>query len=126
MILRLGEAGAVRLLVSSWVLEELEAVVRRKVPEGLSLMALVLDRARVEVVAAPSADWVERSQALTLHAGDAQVLAAAWQAGVDYFITLDREHLLENEALESAVPFEVGTPGDFLAWFRSSGSRPLR
>lgn len=118
MILRLGEVGAIRLLVSSQVLGEIEHALRRKAPETLGLLALLLDRSGIEVVPSPTPKAVQDSQALIGHPGDVQMLAAAWTAGVDYFVTLDRKHLLDNQALRDAAPFTVGTSGDFLAWYR--------
>ncbi|MFB0546830.1 MAG: putative toxin-antitoxin system toxin component, PIN family [Anaerolineae bacterium] len=118
MILKLGEAGAIRLLVSPQVLDEIESALRRKAPDMLGLLALLLDRSGVEVVSSPIPEAVQDSQALTDHPGDVQVLAAAWGAGADYFVTLDRKHFLDNLALRDAVPFPVGTPGDFLAWYQ--------
>ncbi len=118
MILKLGEAGAIRLLVSSQVLAEAEGALRRKAPDALGLLALLLDRSCAEVVPLPTTEVVERLQRITNHRGDAQVLAAAWSATADYFVTLDREHFLNNPVLKGAVPFPVGTPGDFLAWYR--------
>ena len=119
MILKLGEAEAVRLLVGPQVLDEIESALRRKAPDMLGLLALLLDRSCVEVVLSPTSDTVRDSEVLTGHSGDAQVLAAAWAAGVDYFVTLDRKHFLDNPTLRDAVPFPVGTPGDFLAWYRA-------
>jgi predicted nucleic acid-binding protein len=118
MILKLGEAGAIQLLVSSQVLREIESTLRRKAPDLLGLLALLLDRSSVETVPLPAPEVVQESQALTGHPGDAQVLAAAWAAGVDYFVTLDRKHFLDNPGLKEAVPFPIGTPGDFLTWYR--------
>ncbi|HEY3231292.1 MAG TPA: PIN domain-containing protein [Roseiflexaceae bacterium] len=124
MILKLGEAGAVRLLLSPQVLTEIEGALRRKAPESLGLLALLLDRAGVEVVPSPTPEAVRQGQALTGHQGDAIVLAAAQSSGADYFVTLDRAHFLDNPALKSAVPFPIGTPGDFLAWYRERISAP--
>jgi len=118
MILKLGEAGAIRLLVSLQVLDEIESALRRKAPDMLGLLALLLDRSGVEVVPSPISEAVRDSQALTGHLGDAQVLAAAQATGADYLVTLDRKHFLDNQTLRNAVPFPVGTPGDFLAWYR--------
>jgi predicted nucleic acid-binding protein len=118
VILRVGEVGAIRLLVSSQVLDEIDGALRHKAPETPGLLALLLDRSGVEVVPPPVPKAVQDSQALIGHPGDAQLLAAAWIARVDYFVTLDRKHFLDNQALRDAVPFPVGTPGDFLAWYR--------
>lgn len=119
MILKLGEAEAVRLLASSQVLNEIEGVLRRKAPEALGLLAVLLDRSGIEVVSPPPPEMVQQAEALTGHSGDAQVLAAAWLAEVDYFVTLDRQHFLTNPALPAASPIPLGTPGDFLAWYRA-------
>jgi predicted nucleic acid-binding protein len=124
MILKLGEAGAVRLLVSPQVLAEIEGALRRKAPESLGLLALLLDRAGVEVVPSPAPEAVWQSRALTGHQGDAIVLAATQSSGADYFVTLDRAHFLDNPALKSVVPFPIGTPGDFLAWYRERITAP--
>ena len=118
MILKLGEAGAIRLLISPQVLDEIERALRRKAPELLGLLTLLLDRSNVVIVPPPTPETLQTSQALTRHPGDARVLAAAWSAGVDYFVTLDRKHFLGNSALRDAVPFPVGTPGGFLTWYR--------
>ena len=118
MILKLGEAKAIRLLVSPQVLDEADGALRRKAPAALGLLTLLLDRSGVEVVPPPKTQVVQASQALIGHAGDALVLAAAWMAKADYFVTLDRTHFLDNATLREAVPFPIGTPGDFLAWYR--------
>lgn len=118
MILKLGEAGVIRLLVSPQVLDEIESALRRKAPDMLGLLTLLLDRSGVEVVSPPIPEVVQDSQSLIGHLGDAQVLAAAWAARSDYLVTLDRKHFLNNQALRATVPFPVGTPGDFLAWYR--------
>jgi predicted nucleic acid-binding protein len=54
------------------------------------------------------------------HPGDAQILAAAWLSDIDYFVTLDKRHFLENSGLIQAAEFQIGTPGDFLARFRAT------
>src|SRR5436190_17513603 len=117
MILKLGEARAVRVLVSSPVLQEAENVLRRKAPDLIGLLALLLDRSGAETVAAPLPDFVLECLALTSYPADALVLAAAKMAVADYFVTLDREHFLSNDALKRAMPFPIDTPGDFLAWY---------
>jgi len=119
MLLKLGEAGAVRLLVSPQVIAEIEGVLRRKAPEMLGLMAVVLDQSGVEVVAAPPSEAVQEHLALIGHLGDAQIWAAAGSVRPDYFVTLDRKHFLDNPDLRAGTPFHLGTPGDFLDWYRA-------
>ncbi len=118
MLLKLGEARIVKLHVSSLILTEIEAVLRRKSPESLGNLALLLDRSRIRMTPEPSAAHLRRCAGLVDYAPDAQVLAAAWTAVIDYFVTLDRRHFLHNQVMQTVVPFPVGTPGDCLAWYR--------
>ena len=74
--------------------------------------------AEQRVAPRPTPAALERSQKLTNHWGDAQVLAAPWESGPHYSVTLDQERFLGNADRQDTVPFPVGTPGDFLAWYR--------
>jgi hypothetical protein len=89
------------------------------VPDALGLLALLLDHSGVEVVPAPTLDAVQECLALTGYLADALVMAAATITAADYFVTLGREHFLNNDELNRSAPFPVGTPGDFLAWYRN-------
>ena len=118
MILKLGEAGAITLLVSPQVIKEAEGALKRKAPESIPLLAILLDRSGVTMADAAPRPSASALFAATGHPGDAQIVADALQAEADYLITLDREHLLGNALLAEAFQFPIGAPGDFLAWFR--------
>ncbi len=120
MLLRLGEAGAIVLLTSPLAVAELEAAFRAKAPRALGTLALIFDRARVEVTGHPSGDLRTRADRLVIDAGDAQILASAWEENVDFFVSLDRKHFVDNQQLVEDVPFRVGTLGDCLAWIRDT------
>ena len=119
MVLKQGEVDLIRLVVSSQVLSELERALRQKAPGSLPDQAVLLERSRASVCPTAEQEIFERCQSLVSRPGDARVVADAWSAGVDYLVTLDKEHLLDHPALASHLPFPVGTPGDFLAWLRS-------
>ena len=120
MVLKLGEAGAVKLLASRQVLSEAEGALRRKAPEALPDLGLLLERAGLEVVSSAGRSKVGKLLDAVGHPGDAQIAADALAAEADYLVTLDKAHLLGNRHLARAVPYAIGAPGDFLAWFRSS------
>lgn len=119
-ILHMGELGAIAILVSSQVISEIESAIRRKAPGKLGSLALLLDRAQVELSEGPSDKTLHECQEIILNSADALIIASAWDAGVDYFVTLDRKHFLENFPLREGAPFALGTPGDFLEWFKRS------
>jgi predicted nucleic acid-binding protein len=126
MLLKLGEAGAIRLLVSSQVLAEVENVLRRKSPESLGALALILDQSQIAITSTIESEHLTACHALISYPPDALILAAAWSAQVDYFVTLDRQHLLDNPELHTAVPFPIGTPGDCLHWYRAKLISPAK
>lgn len=117
LILKLGEAGAVSLWVGPTVLQEAEAVLERKSPESRPHMALLLDRAQVQVGPEAEDQAMVLARSAVDYVPDAQVLAEALEIGVKYFVSLDRKHLVDNPRMES-LPVTVGTPGDFLDWYR--------
>jgi predicted nucleic acid-binding protein len=118
MILKLGEAGALQLITSRDVLSELERVFRRKAPELLGELAILLDRSRLEIGASPQMRDVEKNLQLVGKLGDARLITAAQSMEADYFVTLDRKHFIDNTRLVNEVSFPIGTPGDMLAWYR--------
>ncbi len=117
LILKLGEAGAVSLWVGPSVLREAEGVLKRKAPESRPHMALLLDRAQVQVGPEAGTEAMALARTAVDYVPDAQVLAEALEKGVDSFVSLDREHLVGNPRTET-LPFAVGTPGEFLEWYR--------
>ena len=118
-ILQLGEIGAIQLFVSQAVLAELEENVLKKKPQYLAVIAAVLESCSVELVAPPAVETVQLCQRFLNYADDAVVLAAAVDAQTDYFVTLDRQHFLNNPLVPTTLPLPLGAPGDFLAWYRA-------
>lgn len=123
-LLRLGESGAIELCVSSRVLSAIEAVLHRKAPDLVGEMAMLLDRGHVQVVSPPDPEMVARCTDLAGHAGDGHILADACSAEPDYFVTLDRKHLLGNRAVAEQMSFPIGTPGDCIVWLRDRWAQP--
>jgi predicted nucleic acid-binding protein len=107
-----------QLWCSQDVLAELDTVLRQKIPQHLSVVSAWLARIQIELVQPPSIKTTRKLHRLVGHAKDAVVLAAAMDAEMDYFVTLDREHMLSNPSLRKAVAYPIGTPGDCLPWFR--------
>lgn len=53
-----------------------------------------------------------------IHPKDAPLLAAAMLAEVDYLVTLNTHHFLDDPEVAYKSGLRIGTPGDFLAWLR--------
>ena len=117
-LFKLGEAGVITLWVGPTVLAEMDAVLTRKSPGSKGALALLLDRAKVQIGPAPAPAMQAQAQAVVTYPPDAGVVAEALTAQVDYLVSLDRQHLVDNPR-NTALPFPVGTPGDCLAWLRA-------
>lgn len=117
LILKLGEAGAVSLWVGPWVLQEADAVLKRKSEQSRAYLALLMERARIEVGQAASETALAQALSVIDYLPDAQILAEAIESKVDYLTSLDRKHLVGNPKA-SGLSFGIGTPAMFLEWYR--------
>jgi predicted nucleic acid-binding protein len=126
LLFRLAEFYVATILISPAVLSEAEQALRRKAPQALGPLALLLDAANTQVV--DDAPWaeVEPWNELVSCEPDAGVVATAVAAQADYLVTLDRRHILSNKRLLQALPLVVGTPGDCLAWLRTTLVSPYQ
>ena len=120
-ILQLAEAGLVQLVVSSQVLAEIEGVLREKRADQLPGLLHLLDLCNVQIISNDKPGRLKSAKRWVAYAPDAVVIADALAvSSLSFFVTLDREHFLNNANLRSAMPFKIGTPGDFLAWLRAN------
>ncbi len=118
MLLRLGEAGAISLVTNRLAIQELEGALRTRAPQSLGALALLLDRSDITVVGEPRAANRSAARSLVDHPADADILASAMGDDIEYFVTLDRKHFLDNEKLMHTLAFKIGTPGECLEWIR--------
>lgn len=122
LILSLAEAELVTIVVSEQVLAEAERTLRSKVPGAVAEYNRLLAAGALEVVADPREAEVAAAAAI-IHAKDAPILAAAMACQVDYVVTLDRRHFLDDPQVAQRSGLRIGTPGDFLAWLRTLWER---
>ena len=116
-ILTLAEAGLIRLVVSDEVFTEAERNLQAKLPQALPAYRRFLTACPYERVPSPSREQVlEALQIINLK--DAPLLAAAMAEAVDYLATLNTCHFLADPQVARRAGLRIGTPGDFLAWFR--------
>ncbi|MCB0251419.1 MAG: PIN domain-containing protein [Anaerolineae bacterium] len=116
-LLQLGEVHAIQLIVGPSVLREADEVFRRKAPDLLPRLAMLLHQANVQTGPDPSSDQLSLAQTVVDYEPDQQVVAEALAAGTHYLATHDKVHLIANPRVGS-LPYPVGTPGDCLAWLR--------
>ena len=117
-LLALAEAGLITLTVSEQVIAETERSLARKVPAALPVYRQALRSLGLRIVRDPTPEAVVAHQDWMTHLADVPILVAAMQAGVDYLVTLNRRHFIDDPAVAGRSGLRIGTPGDALAWVR--------
>lgn len=119
----LGEAGMLHLVVGPAVLQECQEVVERKTPNSMPTLAQLLSSASLETSGKPTKKQISAAKEHIQYAPDARVLAEAMITKPDWFVTHDKEHFLKHRS-KIKLPFEIGTPGDVLQWFKDNFTQP--
>jgi predicted nucleic acid-binding protein len=121
-LLALAEAGLITLTVSEQVIAETERSLARKVPAALSAYRQALRCLGLRIVRDPAPGAVLAHRDWMTHLADVPILVAAMQAGVDYLVTLNRRHFIDDPAVAERSRLRIGMPGDALAWLREEGA----
>ena len=119
VLLLLGESGELSLLVSEQVIVEVERAVARKIVSILPDLRQAILNSRLQILPDPDAEAVLAHLDWISHAADAPILVCAAQAEVDYLVTLNRKHFLDDPRVAERSGLRIGTPGEALAWVRS-------
>jgi len=123
-LLLLAEGGLIVVTVSEQVVAEAERAVARKVPQALLTFREALRGAGLRIVRDPLPQDVEAYQDIIAHPADVPIVVAAMQARVDYLVTLNRKHFIDDRRVAARCGLRVGVPGDALAWVRKRLARP--
>jgi predicted nucleic acid-binding protein len=117
-LLLLAEAGQIAVTISEQVLAETERAIARKVPTALSDLRQAILASQAQIVRDPSPDEVSAHPDLISHLADTPIVLAAMQAKVDYLVTLNRKHFIDDPEVARKSGLNIGTPGDALSWVR--------
>lgn len=104
----------IQLVVSPFVLTEVERNVRKKLA-GFHLERFFLLAKKVQIIAQkPNAAVIKKAKKLIAEK-DAVILAEAKQANIDILVTLDKKHFLTPKAKQFLHPKKILTPKMFLS-----------
>lgn len=117
-LLLLAEASRIRLTISEQVVAESERALARKVPRALPYYREVLLCSGLRIVHDPVPAQVQAQLGIIAHPADVPIVLAAMQSGVDFLVTLNRRHFLDDPSVAERSGLQIGTPGDALAWLR--------
>ncbi len=117
-LLLLAESGHITVTISEQVLAETERTIARKVPLALGDLRQAILASQPRIVRDPSPEDVNAHPNLVSHPADVPILLAAMQAKVDYLVTLNRKHFIDDSGVSKRSGLRIGTPGDVLIWVR--------
>ena len=117
-LLILAETGQVAVTVSEQVVAETERAIARKVARALPAYREALRNTGLRIVRDPSPQDVEAHRHLIRHQPDVAIVLAAMRAEVDFLVTLNRRHFIDDPEVATRSGLRIGLPGDALAWVR--------
>jgi len=117
-LLLLAEADQITITVSEQVITETERALARKLPRALGYYREALRSTGFRIVHDPSPEDVRAHQDVIAHAADVPIVVAAMKASVDYLVTFNRRHFVDDPDVTARAGLPIGTPDDALAWVR--------
>jgi hypothetical protein len=122
-LLLLAEAEVVDIAVSEQVLVETERALARKTPQALPYYREALRSAGMQIVPAPCRQEVDAHRDVMAHRADVGIVVAATEARVDYLVTLNRRHFIDDPGVAARSGLRIGTPGGALDWVKEELKR---
>lgn len=117
-LLDLGENDYVDLTVSEYVIVESERSILKKSPRNIPVLRESIRRANLNIIRDPSQKENDDHLYLISDPNDVPILLSAMKAKVDFLVTHNRRHFLDDPKVSENSGLKIGTPGDALAWVR--------
>jgi hypothetical protein len=117
-LLSLAAGNLIIITVSEQVVSETERALTRKAPRALLYYREAMRSTGLRIVRDPSPDDVTDHQDLISHQADVPIVLAAKHAAVDYLVTLNRRHFIDDPGVALRSGLRIGTPGEALEWVR--------
>ena len=105
------------------VVSETERALARKAPKALLYYREALRSTGLHLVRNPSSEDVRAFRDIISHQADVPIVVAAMRARVDYLVTLNRRHFIDDPGVAARSGLQIGTPGQVLAWVRERLAR---
>lgn len=117
-LLVLAEVGEITIIISEQVIVETERSLARKVPLALPDFRQTIKDVNPRIVTDPSTEEVRANLYLITDPTDVPILVAAMKEKVDFLVTLDRLHFLDDPKVAEKSGLRIGSPIDALIWVR--------
>lgn len=124
VLLLLAEDRKLRISVSDQVIVEVERNIAKKIPKILHVAREMIRASNVIIYKDPTKEEVRDHLNWIGHALDVPILVSAIKAHVDYLVTLNTKHFLNDPQVTFRSGLRIGTPGDALSWVREQMKKP--
>jgi predicted nucleic acid-binding protein len=118
VLLLLTESDQIIITISEQVVTETERAIARKIPGALSDFRQAILASHPQIVRDPDPAEVKASINLVSHPADVSIILSAMKANVDFLVTHNRIHFLDDTKVAERTKLRIGTPGDALSWVR--------
>jgi putative PIN family toxin of toxin-antitoxin system len=113
-LLREAMRENLEIVVSQHVLEEVERNLAQKAPEALPAFRELLTLVVAEVAEKPTSEELKRVVTY-INLKDAPIVASAIKAKVDYLVTWDRKHFIDDPRVAEKSGLMIFTPDKLMA-----------
>jgi predicted nucleic acid-binding protein len=120
VLLVMSETGQIEIFISEHVITESERSLARKVPHALPEFRQSIRDTQPRILRNPTQQEIRNHLYLIGDPGDVPILLAAMKAKVDYLVTHNRKHFLDDPTVAEKTGLKIGTPGDVLACLREN------
>jgi putative PIN family toxin of toxin-antitoxin system len=118
-LIQLAEIDEISIIINEQVIAETERILAKKSPRNLPNYRSFIKVVHPTIMKV-SADEVARCLYMISDPTDAPILATAIKAKVDFLVTHNRKHFLDDPKVAEKSGLKIGTPGDALAWIREN------
>ena len=125
-LLLLAESDQITVTLSEQVVAETERAIARKVPQALADLRAAILASKAQIVNDPAPAEVRANLHLISHSADVPILLAAMKANVDYLVTHNRLHFIDDPDVAVKANLRIGTPGTVSLEARSFFVPPYR
>jgi predicted nucleic acid-binding protein len=117
-LLLLAECEQISITISEQVVTETERAIARKVPKALADLRMAILESKAKINRDPTPEEVRANLGLISHPADVPILLAAMKAKVDYLVTFNRVHFMDDPEIAVRSGLRIGMPGEALDWVR--------
>ena len=119
-LLELAEEEHIEITISEFVVLESERSIAIKSPQNIPHLRDIIIKSLLNIIRDPSPKEIRDNFYLISDPNDVPILLSAMKAKVDFLVTHNRKHFLNDPKVAELSGLRIGTPGDALAWVREN------